>query len=355
MAVSKTAWGRVDRQAVHRFTVTNSQGASIVLSDYGATALEMNMPAPDGTLADVILGYDTVEEYRAAQTYFGATAGRFANRIRRGRFTLDGAYYTVPANEGENALHGGPRGFDKHVWSAETTPEEDGVVFSMTSPEGDQGFPGTLRVTSSYRLTDENVLRLDIRATTDRPTLCNIVHHSYYNLAGHTSGDVLGQEVQINADFYTPVDDELIISGEVLKVADTPFDFRALRTIGAAMDALPKNAGAGRLEGDGTGGYDHNWCIRGEVGRLRHAVTAHDPASQRGFELWSTEPGVHFYTGGYLGPEMTGKGGRPLTKFGGYTFETQRFPDGPNLSHVPQSRLDPGEENHHVMEFRFFT
>jgi aldose 1-epimerase len=353
MPVTQTAWGSVDGQAAHRYRITNRSGASIVVSDYGATALEMTIPAPDGTLADIILGYDTVDDYRAAPTYFGATAGRFANRIRRGRFTLDGKPFQVPCNEGLNALHGGPRGFDKHLWAAELLPSGDGVVFTMTSPDGDQGFPGTLSVSSGYRLTDNTVLRIDIRATTDAPTLCNIVHHSYFNLAG--TGDVLGQELSIAADFFTPVDDELVITGEVLRVDGTPFDFRAPRAIGAAMDRLPRNAGAGRLEDDGVGGYDHNWCIRGEAGRLRPAVTARDPASGRGFELWTTEPGVHFYTGGYLDSSMTGKGGRPLTKFGGFTLETQRFPDGPNLSHVPQSRLDPGEAYHHVMEFRFFT
>ena len=355
MTVTKEDWGRVDGVRAHKFTIRNASGASLAVSDYGATALQMNMPAPDGTLTDVILGYDTLAEYAAAPTYFGATAGRFANRIRRGRFVLDGQSYEVPCNEGANALHGGPRGFDKYVWSADFDPEGNAVTFAMTSADGDQGFPGTLKVSSRYSLSDDNVVRMDIRATTDRPTLCNIVHHSYFNLAGHDSGDVLGQELQINADFYTPVDEELVISGEVLRVDGTPFDFRRLRPIGAEMDHLPKNAGAGRLEDGGSGGYDHNWCLRGEPNALRHVVTARDPVSGRGFDLWANQPGVHFYTGGYLDASMTGKGGRPLTKFGGYTFETQKFPDGPNLSHVPQSRLDPGEEYHHIMEFRFHS
>jgi len=352
MPVHRQDWGRIFDTRVGRFTITNRHGASLVLSDYGATALQMNMPAPGGALADVILGYDRVEDYAAAPTYFGATVGRFANRLRRGRFTLDGMSHQVPANEGRNALHGGPHGFDKCVWVAEFDPAGNSVTFRMTSPDGDQGFPGTLLVASRYSLDDDNVVRMEITATTDQPTLCNIVHHSYFNLAGEASGSALEQELMIAADFYTPVDDELIITGEVLRVEGTPFDFRTPRPIGSRMIDLPRNAGAGRVD-DGASGYDHNWCLGGETGRLRHTVTARDPVSGRGFDLWTNQPGVHFYTGGYLGPTMIGKGGRPLTRFGGYTFETQTFPDSPNLSHVPQARLDPGQTYHHLMELRF--
>ena len=352
-AVAVEDFGEIGGDRVRTYRITNANGASLLLTDYGATAVQMNMPSPAGEVADVILGFDTLQAYRSSATYFGATAGRFANRIRRGRFILDGTSHQVTCNEGQNALHGGERGFDKVVWDAAFDPNGDTVSFSMTSPDGDQGFPGTLQVTSSYTLTADNVVRMVIGASTDTPTLCNIVHHSYFNLAGHASGDVLDQELQINADFYTPVDDELIITGEVLKVEGTPFDFRTPRRIGERIEDV-ENAGAGRLAG-GPGGYDHNYCIRGEAGRLRHAVTARDPASGRGFELWSTEPGVHFYTGGYLDPSVVGKGGTPYDKFAGYTFETQRFPDGPNLSHVPQSRLDPDQEYRHVMELRFFT
>jgi aldose 1-epimerase len=301
----------------------------------------------------VILGYDSVASYHASETYFGATVGRFANRIRRGRFMLDAKAHQVSCNEGQNSLHGGRVSYDRRAWPAEYDPESSSVTFRLTSPDGDLGFPGTLKLTTTYTLGDDQRVRIDMRAVTDKPTLCNITHHSYFNLAGHASGDILGQELQFHSDFYTPVDDELIITGEVLKVADTAFDFRAPRPIGSRIKDLPRNEGAGRIE-DGVGGYDHNFCVRGESGALRPVAQVRDPKSGRGFELFATEPGVHFYTGGYLNPLIIGKGGKPYCKFGGFTLETQKFPDGPNLSHVPQSRLDPGEEYHHVFELRFF-
>ncbi|MGE0237074.1 MAG: aldose epimerase family protein [Parvibaculaceae bacterium] len=352
MTTERQDWGTLDGQDISTFTIRNAHGASLVLSDYGATAVQMNIPSPSGAIADVILGFDTLAAYRGTPTYFGATVGRFGNRIRRGRFALDGKTCAVSCNEGENSLHGGVTGFDKRKWAARFDPTGNSVTFSLTSPDGDQGFPGTLTATSQYTLTNDGILRIDLRAATDRPTVCNMVHHSYFNLAGHESGTVLDQELQIHADFYTPVDDELIITGEVVKVAGTPFDFRKPRPIGAAIDQVA-NAGAGRVQG--SGGYDHNWCLAGEPGRLRPVLTARDPASGRGFELWTTEPGVHLYTGGYLDASVIGKGETPYRKFAGFTLETQKFPDGPNLSHVPQSRLDPGDNYHHVMEFRFFT
>ena len=352
MAVERKPWGRRGETEIGRLIITNEAGASIVLSDFGATALQMNLPAPGGELADIVLGFDTVDDYRDTATYFGATVGRFANRIRRGRFMLDGVEHQVSCNEGQNSLHGGFDSYDKRRWNSEFDPSGNSVRFSLVSLDGDEGFPGTLRISSEYSLINDNVVRMEIRATTDRPTLCNIVHHSYFNLAGHASGTVLDQELQIHSDFYTPADDELVITGEVLRVADTPFDFRQHRPIGEQINKVP-NAGAGRLGGDGIGGYDHNWCLRGEPGRLRPAMTVRDPASGRAFELFTTEPGVHFYTGGYLDASIVGKGGVPYRKFAGFTVETQKFPDAPNLGHVPQARLDPGEEYHHVVELRF--
>jgi aldose 1-epimerase len=353
MSVEQSAFGRLAGREFSLYTIRNGSGASLAVSDYGATAVRLNMPAPSGALADVILGYDSVDTYRSSETYFGATVGRFANRIRRGRFTLDGKAYQVSCNEGQNSLHGGRDSYDRRPWAAAYDPKGNSVTFSLTSPDGDLGFPGNLQLSVTYTLGDDQRVRIDMRATADRPTVCNVTHHSYFNLAGDASGDVLNQELQFHSDFYTPVDDELIITGEVLKVAGTPFDFREPRAIGSRIGELPRNAGAGRIE-DGVGGYDHNFCLRGEPGTLRAVANVRDRASGRGFELFTTEPGVHLYTGGYLNPSVIGKGGRPCCKFGGFTLETQKFPDGPNLSHVPQSRLDPGQQYHHIFELRFF-
>jgi aldose 1-epimerase len=352
MSTARKSFGQLDGNRYSLFTIRNSTGSSLAVTDFGATAVQMNMPSSSGQLADVILGFDTVGAYRDSQTYFSATVGRFANRIRGGKFTLDGKDYQVSCNEGLNSLHGGRNGYDKRKWAAAFDPAGSTVTFSLTSPDGDEGFPGELKLTSAYTLTEDDRVRIDMRATTDKSTLCNITHHSYFNLAGHASGTILDQELQLYSDFYTPVDDELIITGEVLKVAGTPFNFREPRPIGSQIAKLPRNAGAGRID-DGIGGYDHNWCLRGEPGRLRPVAKVRDPASGRGFELSTTEPGVHFYTGGYLNASVVGKGGKPYCKFGGFTLETQRFPDGPNLSHVPQSRLNPGEPYHHVFELRF--
>ncbi len=353
MPISQQLWGAVAGLEAHLFVISNAAGAQLVVSDFGATAVRMEMPAPSGEIADVILGFDRVEDYVKTVTYFGATVGRFGNRIRRGHFVLDGQSFQATINEGPNSLHGGVNGYDKRMWSAAPDETANAVAFTLVSPDGDEGFPGEVRLTAAYTLTEDNCVRVEMEAFTDRPTLCNPVHHSYFNLAGHASGSILDQELQISADFYTPPDDELVITGEVLKVAGTPFDFREARPIRTEIEAVP-NAGAGRLDG-GFGGYDHNFCLAGEAGRLRPVLSVRDPASGRGFELHTNQLGVHFYTGGYLDESIIGKGEKPYCKFAGFTLETQSFPDSPNLSHVPQARLDPGETYRHVMEFRFFS
>ena len=354
MTIDRKPFGKIGGDEFALFTIRNQAGASLAVTDYGATTVQMNMPSPAGEVADVILGFESAPAYRASRSYCGATVGRFANRLRRGRFPLDGKEIQTACNEGLNSLHGGPNSYDKRKWATACDSSANTVTFSLTSPDGDEGFPGELKLTTVYGLTDDNRVRIDFHATASLPTLCNITNHSYFNLAGHASGTVLEQEVQFYADFYAPVDDELIISGEILKVAGTPFDFREPRMIGSQIAKLPRRAGAGESEAD-TRGFDHNFCLRGEPGRLRPVAMARDPVSGRGFELSTTEPGVQFYTGGSLDPSMTGKGGTPYGKFSGFTMETQRFPDGPNLSHVPQSRLDPGEQYHHIFELRFLT
>lgn len=353
MAVSATVWGSAKGAEVTLISITNGSGASLVLTNFGATLVQMHMPAPDGAIADIVLGFDDLSDYKRTETYFGATVGRFGNRIREGKFSLDGIAYEVSRNEGKNSLHGGVDSYDKRVWDTTIDEMANSVTFSLISPDGDAGFPGRLTMNSTYTLTEDNVVRIDMRARTDKTTLCNMVHHSYFNLAGHDSGAVLDQELCINSDFYTPVDSELIITGEVLKVADTPFDFRTPTPIGKNIAKVP-NAGAGRMADGVFAGYDHNWCLRGEPFSFRPVLTVRDPKSGRGFELFTNQPGVHFYTGGYLDEEIVSKAGTPYRQFSGFTFETQTFPDSPNLSHVPQARLEPGELYQHIMEFRFF-
>ncbi len=344
MTVEQEAWGEIDGQAVHRYRVSNGSGVSMVLSDYGATLTELHVPAPDGQVADIVLGYDTLAEYQANRGYFGASVGRFGNRIRGGTFALDGQAFQVAQNEGETSLHGGHAGFDKKVWDASYDATGGRVAFGLVSPDHDEGFPGTLEASATYSLGEDGTVRIAYHANCDRATVCNIVNHSYFNLAGHDSGPMVEQQIQIEADFYTPVDEDTIPTGEVLAVAGTEYDFREPRQIGTEIADVPI-----------FGGFDHNWCLRGEPGHLRHVVMARDPASGRGFTLATTEPGVQFYTANHLRDGLTGKGGASYPQFAGFTLETQRFPNGPNVSHFPQARLDPHQEYRHVMEFRFLS
>lgn len=349
MVLSVANWGEVDGAPVRLFTLSNSRGMVARVSDFGATLQSLVLPDRKGEPADIVLGFDRPEAYPVAGTYFGATVGRYGNRIRRGRFTLGGKDYALACNEGENHLHGGDHSYDKRLWSA--TPADDGtsVAFGLVSPDGDEGYPGTLVAESRYALNDANELTIEITASVSAPSPVNFVHHSYFNLAG--TGSIVDQEISIAADHFTPVDAALMPTGEIAAVRGTPFDFTAMKRIGADIDVV-ENAGAGRLDG-GSGGFDHNWVLRGEGGRLRDVVTARDPASGRGFVLATTEPGVHFYTGGYLGG-IRGKGGVTYPRFAGFTLETQKFPDSPNIPHFPSATVLPGSLYHHVMQFRFF-
>jgi aldose 1-epimerase len=341
-------WGEHAGESVRLFTLSNNNGVTAKVSNLGATLQSLAVPDASGRAADIVLGFDTPQEYLGAGTYFGATVGRYGNRIRRGRFTQDGREYVLGCNEGANHLHGGFVGYDKRVWA---TNGGDGksIRFGLVSPAGDEGYPGTLVVQTTYSLNDDNELTIEMTGSVSEPSPVNLVHHSYFNLAG--SGDVLGHEVEIAADFYTPADAELMPTGEIAPVGGTPFDFTRAKTIGRDIDKVVGNAGAGRLA-DGQGGYDHNWVLRGEGGRMREVVRARDPVSGRGFVLSTTEPGVHFYTGGYLAG-VRGKGGTVYPKYAGFTLETQKFPDSPNIPHFPTSRVDPGAIYRHVMRFKF--
>jgi aldose 1-epimerase len=349
--IENFVFGHLDGAVVRGFVLRNSNGLSAKLITYGARLTELHAPDRTGEMADIVLGFDDVDAYVATDTYFGATCGRYGNRIRDGRFSLGGDAIQLSRNEGNNHLHGGVAGFDRKIWDATVDEATNTVTFSMVSPHGEEGYPGTVHLSASYCLTEDNRLEIAIRGMTDRPTVLNAVHHTYWNLAGHASGDVREQVLAINADFFVPIDDELLATGEILAVAGTPFDFRAPKPIGADIDALA-NIGTGHLVG---GGYDHNWCLGGEAEDLRLCARVVDPASGRGLELHTTEPGVQFYTGGYLNETVIGKSNSPYCRFAGYTFETQKFPDTPNFSHFPSTTVLPDQVYDHRMSVRFFT
>ena len=353
MAITQEPFGVHDGKPVVRYTVQNPHGLTARLITFGARLTEMSVPGRDGTMADIVLGFDDLASYAATDTYFGATCGRYGNRITDGRFVLDGEAVQVTANEAPNHLHGGMKGFDKQVWDATPNAAANSITFSLVSNHGDEGFPGELVVKAKYTLTDDDRLLIDISGVSDRVTILNMVHHSYWNVAGHGSGDLLDQHLTVAGDFYTPVDDHLMTTGEILSVAGTPFDFRQAKPIGRDMQAVA-NAGAGRLTEEG-GGYDHNWVLRGGGPGLHEVATLWDPASGRGFDLTSTEPGVQIYTGGYLSAAVIGKGHHPYCRYAGLTFETQKFPDSPNFAHFPTTRIGPDDIYDHRMAFRFFS
>ncbi len=328
---------------VHYFLLANGLGMKAKLIDFGATLVSLELPDRNGNLADVVLGCDTVEAYRTKAPYFGSIVGRYANRIALGKFTLDGTEYTLATNNAPNHLHGGTVGFDKNMWQAEEIHPDGGagVKFTYQSKDGEEGYPGSMTVTATYTLTLANELRIDYTAETDKPTPVNLTHHSYWNLGGHTSGDILGHELTVAADKYTPVDDTLIPTGELANVEGTPFDFRTPKTIGERIDQLPN-----RL-------YDLNYVLNGADGTLRLAAKAKDPKSGRTMEIFTTEPGIQFYSGTGLDASFDGKGGARYATLNGFCLETQKFPDSPNKPQFPSSILLPGEKYTHTIVHKF--
>jgi len=344
-------FGQMDGTIVQGFELRNSNGLLAKLITYGARLTEFHAPDRNGANADIVLGFDRIEDYIATNTYFGATCGRYGNRIHDGRFELGGATVNVGKNEGQNHLHGGHIGFDRKIWQATVDEPNNAVTFTMVSNDGDEGFPGNVLLAVTYALSEDNHLKIHMRGITDKQTVLNTVHHTYWNLAGHSSGDVLKQVLHLNSNFYTPVDEELITTGEILKVADTVFDFRKPKPIGQDIHAL-SDVGTGDLVG---GGYDHNWCLNGDGNMLHLCAEVRDPASGRCMELRTSEPGVQFYTGGYLDDKVIGKLGLPYCRFAGFTFETQKFPNAPNFSHFQSSALKSDVVYDHYMVFRFFS
>ena len=335
-AVTREPFGKTaDGKAVEAFTLTNANGLSLRAITYGGIITHLRVPDRNGTMGDVALGFDSLEGYLAGHPYFGTIVGRYGNRIAGGKFVLDGRTYTLATNNGPNHLHGGKVGFDKAVWAGEPTGSGDGVTFTHTSPDGDEGYPGTLKARVSYTLTDRNELVVEYFATTDKPTPVNLTQHTYFNLAAE--GTILGHELTIHADRYTPVDSTLIPTGELASVGGTPLDFRKPTPVGARIDAAHEQLKHGR-------GYDHNFVLNGKPGELRPAARLVDPKSGRTLDVSTTEPGLQFYTGNFLDGTLTGKGGRVYEHRAGLCLETQHFPDSPNKPQFPSTTLRPGQE-----------
>ena len=335
-----------DGQEVTLYELTNAKGLRASVIDYGAILVSLEVPDRDGKFADVALGFDDLDSYLKRNPLFGATVGRYANRIANARFTLDGTEYKLTANAGKNHIHGGrDKRFDKVMWEGRSfqSSEEVSVRFSYLSKDGDEGFPGNLNCIVTYILTNGNELKISYEATTDKPTIVNLTNHSYFNLAGAGNGDVLSHEMIINADYYTPSDTGLIPTGEILSVKDTPLDFTEPKTIGARIGQLTR-----------TGGYDHNYVLKNSGCALILAARVYEPASGRVMEVHTTEPGMQFYTANGMKAIM-GKGGKIYDRHYGFCLETEHFPDSPNKPHFPSVVLRPGQKYSTITVFTFST
>jgi aldose 1-epimerase len=346
VSMEKTSFGMLEDQDVSLFTLRNQNGMTVKITDFGGIITEVHVPDRNGEPADVVLGFDSAEPYIAGHPNFGVIAGRIANRIAHGRFTLDGQTYQLATNEGPdfvNHLHGGPTGFARRLWSART--EGASLHLTYVSSHMEEGYPGTLSVNAVYTLGDDNVLELALTATTDAPTVLNLVNHTYWNLAGHGSGDVLGHLLQIDSDAYTPTDAASIPTGEIRPVAETPYDFRDERAVGFDIPVLPS----------GRTGFDTNFILPGKPGELKTAAVLCDPASGRIMEMTTTQPAVQLYSAFKLDGSHRGKGGVPYGPSAGLCLETQHYPDSPNKPHFPSTVLRPGETYEHRMAWRFST
>ena len=347
--VQTQPFGSRDGRPVNVYTLTNSHGVEVRAMNYGGIILSIRVPDRKGQLADVVLGHEKMEGYIPNPPYFGAIVGRYANRIANGTFTLDGKTYTLPKNDGPNTLHGGlTRTFDKVVWDAEPLKGKTGVAFSYLSKDGEEGFPGNLKVKVTYTLTDSNELVIDYEATTDKSTPINVSQHSYFNLKGEGNGEILDHEILINADRFTPVDKTLIPTGELRPVKGTPFDFTTSTKIGARIDDNYEQLVLGH-------GYDHNWVLnrKDKDTGLVLAARVYEPTTGRVLEVSTTQPGVQFYTGNFLDGTITGKQGHVYKRRYGLCLETQHFPDSPNHPDFPSTILKPGEKFEQKTVFKF--
>ena len=334
-----------DGAAVYIFTLKNAKGMEARITNYGGIVVSLAVPDKSGKSSDVVLGYDNLEGYIRNNPYFGAIIGRYGNRIAKGRFKLDGHEYKLAVNNGPNSLHGGIRGFDKVVWDVRRA-EDNALELHYLSKDGEEGYPGNLDVTVTYTLTDNNELKIDYAATTDKPTVLNLTNHSYFNLSGQGNGDILGEEMMINADRFTPVDAGLIPTGELRSVAGTPLDFRKPVAIGARINSDDEQIRLG-------GGYDHNFVLNRSGAGLSLAARVRDPKSGRVMEVLTTQPGVQFYTGNFLDGTIKGKQGKVYGKRSAFCLETQHFPDSPNQPSFPSVVLTPGAKYATTTVYKF--
>ena len=348
--VTKAPFGTVDGQSVDLYTLRNVDGMEAKITNYGGILVSLKVPDKNHKFDDVVLGFNDLESYLKGTAYFGAIIGRYGNRIAKGRFTLNGVEYKLAVNNGENSLHGGLKGFDKVVWTGQEKKTSDGpaVVLTYLSKDGEEGYPGNLNVRVVYTLTNNNQLKIEYSATTDKDTVINLTHHSYFNLAGEGNGDILSHVVAIDANRFLPTDAGSIPTGELRKVAGTPFDFLKPHSIGERINQDDEQLKLGN-------GYDHTWVINRRPMTLRFAAKAYEPTSGRVMLVYTTEPGVQFYTGNFLDGTLTGKSGKIYQRRSGFCFETQHYPDSPNHPAFPTTTLKKGATYRSTTIYSFGT
>jgi len=339
--VSKAQWGNFDGKEVDLFTLVNHKGDTVKITNYGGAVTSFIVPDKNGNYSSVIVGFDSLQPYLQKPPYFGALIGRYGNRIGNAKFILDNKTYELNANDGKNTLHGGLKGFDKAVWDASVPSDTiPSLVLSYESKDGEEGFPGNLTVQVTYTLTDEDELKIEYNAETDKPTPVNLTNHSYFNLSGNVENSILDETLWIDADKYTPVDSTLIPTGEIKPVKGTPFDFTTAKKIGRDIDSVK-------------GGYDHNFVLnRKDSSSLQKVAELADSIGGRSMEVFTTQPGLQFYTGNFLDGTFRNHGGNPLTKHSALCLETQHFPDSPNKPNFPSTILQPGEKYHQVTVYK---
>ncbi len=350
--MKKQPFGKTsDGRDVDLYTLTNKKGMEVAITNFGGIIVALKAPDRNGKSDDVVLGYDSLDGYLTNKAFFGALIGRYGNRIAHGKFTLNGAAYTLPKNDGDNTLHGGPEGFNKRLWTAKDVSGVKGQALELTylSKDGEEGFPGNLSAQVVYTLTDQNELTIAYSATTDKETVVNLTNHSYFNLAGQGTGDILGHQLMIRGDHITAVDDTLIPTGELRPVKGTPFDFTKATAIGARINQDDPQIKVGK-------GYDHNWVLNSHGSHSPVlAAEAYEPNSGRVLQVLTVEPGVQFYSGNFLDGTITGKGNRVYKHRYGFCLETQHFPDSPNHPKFPATTLKPGQTYSTTTVFKFST